>query len=116
MYRPIVGKQIYLRREEVSFVNARVNFQCCKNTEKRDFPKKCNFAFVNSLFYKYDKTCFSLVWVKTYVLSLYVTVSCISFYLTSQLELHNETDHNLLLAVNLQFYLEFCYNVILIIN
>ena len=32
------------------------------------------FVFVNSLFYKYDKMCFYLVWVKTYVFSLYVTI------------------------------------------
>ena len=68
-------------------------FNAVKIPKKRDFPKKCNFAFVNSLFYKFDKMCFYLVWVKTYVLSLYVIIYSISFYLTCQLELHNETGH-----------------------
>ena len=46
-----MAKKSYLRREEVSFVNAKVNFQCCENTEKkkkkeekRDFPKKMQFC------------------------------------------------------------------------
>ena len=80
---------ICLRREKVSFVKARINYQCCKIPNKWDFPNKN--AILLSLFYKFDKMCFYLVWVKTYVLSLYVTIFNVSFCLTSQLEFHNET-------------------------